>query len=87
MTNVSELETPSSPNGKEVLVPASRAEWRTWLSENADRAEGLWLVHRNKSSSLEGPLYDELVEEALCFGWIDSVVRRADLARRIQWFS
>lgn len=87
MTNVADLEQPDSPNGKEVLIPASRADWRTWLSANADRGDGLWVVYRNKSSSLDGPLYDELVEEALCFGWIDSVTRRADDDRRIQWFS
>ena len=45
------------------------------------------VVYRNMSSSLDGPLYDESVEEALCFGWIDSVTRRADEDRRIQWFS
>jgi uncharacterized protein YdeI (YjbR/CyaY-like superfamily) len=87
MTNVTELDPPESPNGKEVLVPATREAWRHWLSENADRDEGLWVVFRKKTSDLVGPDYDDLVEEALCFGWIDSVARRADGRRRIQWFS
>lgn len=87
MTNVAALPQPVSPNGKEVLAPASREEWRTWLSHSADRNEGLWLVYRKKSSDIEGPDYDDLVEEALCFGWIDSVVRRLDDDRRMQWFS
>lgn len=87
MTNVADLDQPGSPNGKDVFVPASRGEWRTWLAENGDRMEGLWLVYRNKSSSVKGPIYDELVEEALCFGWIDSVTHRVDDDRRIQWFS
>ena len=45
------------------------------------------MVYRKKSSDLEGPLYDDLVEEALCFGWIDSRVQRVDDERRMQWFS
>jgi uncharacterized protein YdeI (YjbR/CyaY-like superfamily) len=44
-------------------------------------------VHRKKSSDLEGPMYDDLVEEALCFGWIDSVTHRVDDDRMLQWFS
>lgn len=87
MTNVADLELPDSPNGKDVFVPPSRAEWRTWLSAEADRSDGLWLVYRKKSSSLDGPLYHELVEESLCFGWIDSVTKRVDDDRVIQWFS
>ena len=87
MTNVSDLELPDSPNGKDVFVPPSRAEWRTWLSAEADRSDGLWLVYRKKSSLLDGPLYHELVEESLCFGWIDSVTKRVDDDRLIQWFS
>ena len=87
MTNVADLELPDSPNGKGVFVPPSRAEWRTWLSAEADRSDGLWLVYRKKSSSLDGPLYHELVEESLCFGWIDSVAKRVDDDRLIQWFS
>jgi len=87
MANVAELERPDSPNGKDVFVPPSRAEWRTWLSVEADRSEGIWVVYRKKSSSLVGPLYPELVEESLCFGWIDSVTKRVDDDRLIQWFS
>jgi len=45
------------------------------------------VVHRKKSSNLEGPVYDDLLEEALCFGWIDSVTRRVDEDRMLQWFS
>ena len=87
MTRTADLPDPPSPNGKDVLTPASRADWRSWLASNTERQEGLWVVYRKKSSSLEGPEYDDLVEEVLCFGWIDSVVRRVDEDRTIQWFS
>jgi uncharacterized protein YdeI (YjbR/CyaY-like superfamily) len=87
VTRASDLVPPASPNGKEVLTPSSRTEWRSWLTSNSERKDGLWVVHRKKSSKLEGPLYDDLLEEALCFGWIDSQSRRVDEDRKIQWFS
>ena len=87
MTRTTDLDEPPSPNGRDVLVPLSRATWRTWLASNPDRQEGLWIVYRKKSSNLEGPVYNDLVEEALCFGWIDSQSRRVDDDRMMQWFS
>ena len=87
MTRVADLGVPTSPNGKDVSVPQSRADWRRWLASNPDRSDGLWVVYRKKSSDLGGPVYDDLVEEALCFGWIDSKVRRIDDDRVVQWFS
>ena len=87
MTGIAELDEPPSPNGKEVLTPATRSEWRSWLASVPERTEGLWVVFRKQSSDLVGPLYDDLVDEALCFGWIDSLVRRVDDDRVIQWFS
>ena len=87
MTRVDELDDPASPDGKDVLVPSSRGYWRGWLASDTDRQEGLWIVYHKKSSSLDGPIYDDVVEEALCFGWIDSRVRRVDDDRVMQWFS
>ncbi|MGI9586465.1 MAG: YdeI/OmpD-associated family protein [Acidimicrobiia bacterium] len=87
MARIDDLDEPVSPDGKQVLVPPSRNDWRVWLVSNSDRQEGLWIVYRKKSSDLAGPLYDDLVEEALCFGWIDSRVRRIDDDRVIQWYS
>lgn len=86
MINVADLKPPQSPNGKEVLVPSSRAAWREWLADHPDRTDGLWVVFPG-SSEVEGPTYEMLVEESLCFGWIDSVAKRLDADRRIQWFS
>ena len=87
VTRTEDLDDPTSPDGKDVLVPRSRTFWRDWLTSNIDRQEGLWVVFRKKSSSLDGPVYDDMVEEALCFGWIDSRVRRIDDDRVMQWFS
>jgi uncharacterized protein YdeI (YjbR/CyaY-like superfamily) len=87
MTDISDLEDPPSPNDKELLTPVTRTAWRSWLERHGDRAHGLWLVYRKKTSPLSGPTYEDLVEEALCFGWIDSQTRRVDDDRTMQWFS
>lgn len=87
MARSADLPLPESPDGKEVAVPATRADWRTWLESHPDRTEGIWVVYPKRSSGVQGPGYEDLVEEALCFGWIDAVVRRADDNRTIQWFS
>ncbi len=87
MARIDDFDDPTSPDGKHVLAPPSRTDWREWLASNLDRQEGLWIVYRKKSSSLDGPAYEDLVEEALCFGWIDSRVRRVDDDRMMQWFS
>jgi len=87
MTHVGDLPIPASPNGKGVVVPASRSEWRQWLESEPDRSEGVWVVFRKGKSALEGPVYMDLVLESLCFGWIDSVAKSVDVDRQIQWFS
>jgi len=57
----------------------SRAEWRQWLCDNAARSSGIWLVYdKGPARTLS---YDDIVEEALCFGWIDSKPRRLDETR------
>jgi len=56
----------------------SRDEWRAWLAENHETAREAWLVHPKKASGLTGLRYEEAVEEALCFGWIDGRLRALD---------
>lgn len=58
--------------------PKSRADWRRWLEKNHDRVKAVWLVCAKKSSGLPTVTYEESVEEALCFGWIDGVRRSLD---------
>ena len=62
---------------EQVLV-SSRTEWREWLEANADTSPGIWLVMPRRGNDDPAPTYDEVVEEALCFGWIDSTVRTRD---------
>ena len=71
-------EIPSSPDGDEVLAPRSRAEWRAWLDANHRRHDGVWLGVPKKNSTVQATSYEDLIEEALCFGWIDGKSVRGD---------
>lgn len=57
---------------------ATRAHWRRWLTRNGAKSEGVWMRFAKKGSAEKTISYDEAVEEALCFGWIDSQVRKLD---------
>ena len=54
------------------LQVESRAQWRAWLAEHAADTPGIWLITYKKSSGGPYVSYDDVVEEALCFGWVDS---------------
>jgi len=56
----------------------TRAQWRAWLRRNHRRASGVWLVTWRKASGRPALGYDDIVEEALCFGWIDSKGGKVD---------
>ena len=56
----------------------NRSEWRLWLEKNHDTTNKIWLVYFKKHTKKETISYNEAVEEALCFGWIDSTVKRID---------
>jgi uncharacterized protein YdeI (YjbR/CyaY-like superfamily) len=57
--------------------PTGRAGWRQWLAEHHRTARGVWLVSFKKRTGRQQISYEEAVEEALCFGWIDSTLRRS----------
>lgn len=60
------------------LYAKTRREWRAWLAGHAAAAPEIWLVYYKKDSGRPRIPYDQAVEEALCFGWIDSTTRRVD---------
>jgi uncharacterized protein YdeI (YjbR/CyaY-like superfamily) len=62
-------------------------EWRRWLRENHDKAQGVWLVGYNAASGKERLGYDESISEALCYGWIDSLNKPLDHERMILLFT
>jgi len=53
-----------------------RAEWRKWLKGNGSFEKGVWLIYYKKHTGKPRVPYDDAVEEAICFGWIDSTIRR-----------
>ena len=65
----------------------NRKEWRKWLQKNFNIEKEIWLVFPKKSSGKPRISYNDAVEEALCFGWIDSVVKKVDEAKFVQRFS
>jgi uncharacterized protein YdeI (YjbR/CyaY-like superfamily) len=67
--------------------PETRAQWRAWLEANHARCEGTWLVTFKKATGKPRVDYDDAVEEAICFGWIDSKVNKLDEARSLLWFA
>jgi uncharacterized protein YdeI (YjbR/CyaY-like superfamily) len=63
------------------------AAWRRWLAANHARQDGVWLVSWKPATGRPRVAYEEAVEEALAFGWIDSKGRSLDDERSMQWFS
>ena len=63
------------------------AGWRAWLQANHDRAAEVWVGMYKKHSASHNMTWSEAVDEALCFGWIDSVMHRIDDERHAQRFS
>ena len=61
----------------------NRDEWRKWLEKNHSIIDGLWLIHYKKKSNKKSVSHSDAVEEALCFGWIDSKLKRIDDERYI----
>jgi len=64
-----------------------RKEWRKWLESNHDSNNGIWLIYYKKHTGIPRVHYDDAVEEALCFGWIDSTVKKLDEERYMQKFT
>ena len=57
---------------EESFRPSSRSDWRNWLKENHQRKQSIWLIYVKKGRQTPTLSYSDAVEEALCFGWIDS---------------
>ena len=65
---------------------ATPQEWRLWLQENHRSKQSVWLIHYNKKSGIPTISWSDAVDEALCFGWIDSTRKTLDHERYIQFF-
>lgn len=61
-----------------IARPRTRAAWRAWLEKNHDKKSEVWLISYKRHTGRNAISVDDAIEEALCFGWIDSTIRRVD---------
>ena len=71
----------------DTFQPKDRADWRAWLQEFHKTKPSIWLIYSKKASKIESIKYQEAVEEALCFGWIDSKSKPIDEFTYMQFFT
>ena len=85
--NMIQKNSIDSKENYKILYLADKKKWRKWLEKNWDKEKEIWLVFPKKSSGKPRIQYNDAVEEALCFGWIDSIVKTLDEEKTIQRFS
>ena len=68
----------------EVFYPTNRQEWRAWLQANHQDKTEIWLRKFKKASGKPSLPYNDMVEECLCFGWIDSIIKKYDEESNVQ---
>jgi uncharacterized protein YdeI (YjbR/CyaY-like superfamily) len=71
----------------ETLDAGTHAAWRAWLVRNHARKKEIWLIYHAKASRRPSVSYNDAVDEAICFGWIDSTVKKVDAHSRAQRFT
>ncbi len=74
-------------NEPSTLYVTNRKDWRAWLKKHFDSEKSIWVVYPKKASGKPRISYNDAVEEALCFGWIDSTIRSLDADNSIQRFT
>lgn len=71
----------------EIKYFENRKDWRKWLNDNFETANEVWFVFPSKSSGEKSITYNDAVEEALCFEWIDRTIKSLDKEHKIQHFT
>jgi uncharacterized protein YdeI (YjbR/CyaY-like superfamily) len=90
--SISPLKIKKTPERRKMevtktLYVTNREDWRNWLEEHYGIEKEIWLVYYRKETGFARIPYNEAVEEALCFGWIDSIIKSLDEERTVQRFS
>src|SRR4030042_1653673 len=70
-----------------MITAKNKTEWREWLKQNHATEKEVWLIFYKKHTGKPCVFYEEAVEEALCFGWIDSIIKRIDEEKYAQKFT
>lgn len=65
-------------DGKQAIYARTRGDWRNWLTQNSQTEKSVWLILYHKKSKMESVNLIDATEEALCFGWIDSLCKKRD---------
>jgi uncharacterized protein YdeI (YjbR/CyaY-like superfamily) len=76
----------SNPTYPTIYLP-TRKQWRQWLAKNYKSVKEIWLVYYRKETGKPSIPYEDSVEEALCFGWIDSIIKKLDSERYARKFT
>ena len=63
------------------------ADWREWLKKNHDKAKGIWMLFYKKHTGKPSVEYENAVQEALCYGWIDSIIKKLDEEKYLRKFT
>ena len=87
MEKTNSLQTKFPLEEKEHLYFKNSQEWRTWLHENHHSSKGVYLIFYKVGSKFESMRWEEAVQVAICYGWIDSTVKKMDDERRKQMFT
>jgi len=74
-------------NDMNLVKVESRDEWRAWLANNNEKTKEAWLVYYKQGAGVSGVDYESSVEEALCFGWVDSIIKKIDEASYARKFT
>ena len=74
-------------DGKPLLLVETQEEWRAWLKRNRDESSGVWLVSWKKATGRNSVPFTDVVDEALCYGWVDSKINKLDEERAMRLFT
>ena len=87
LTNTEPIPGPELRDGKKIFRCGDRHQWRQWLSGHFETEDEVWFVFPTKSSGEKGVSYNDAVEEALCFGWIDGRAGTLDDTHQLRRFT
>ncbi len=76
-----------SAKALKIFTPRTAGDWNKWLADHHDSESEVWLVFYKRHTGMPTISYDDALDEALCFGWVDSLVKRLDDARYARKFT